>query len=116
VSVGNGAYNCVVKSSGKCLDFPGASSAVLFHLQRYTCNGTGAQTFVATAVDVLTVVASCTVLVFAPRRLVSKGFVQSSVEVATGGPNAIMLLNRWSTGGAGKVFAFGHVRNRPATG
>jgi hypothetical protein len=45
VSVGNGAYKFVVKNSGKCLDVPGASSAVLLHLQQYTCNGTGAQSY-----------------------------------------------------------------------
>jgi hypothetical protein len=53
---------------------------------------------------------------FALGRLVSKGLVQSSVGVATSGSDATMLLNRWSAGEAGKVFAFGHVRNRPATG
>ena len=46
VSVGNGAYKFVVKNSGKCLDVPGASSAVLLHLQQYTCNGTGAQSYI----------------------------------------------------------------------
>jgi hypothetical protein len=45
VSVGNGAYKFVVKNSGKCLDVPGASSAALLHLQQYTCNGTGAQSY-----------------------------------------------------------------------
>ncbi len=45
VAVGNGAYQFVVKSSGKCLDVPGASSAALLQLQQYTCNGTGAQSF-----------------------------------------------------------------------
>jgi hypothetical protein len=45
VSVGNGAYRFVVKNSGKCLDVPGASSAVLLQLQQYTCNGTGAQSY-----------------------------------------------------------------------
>jgi hypothetical protein len=45
VSVGNGAYKFVVKSSSKCLDVPGASSAVLLQMQQYTCNGTGAQSF-----------------------------------------------------------------------
>lgn len=45
VSVGNGAYKFVVKNSGKCLDVPGASSAVQLQMQQYTCNGTGAQSF-----------------------------------------------------------------------
>jgi hypothetical protein len=45
VSVGNGAYKFVVKNSGKCLDVPGASSAVLLQMTQYTCNGTGAQSF-----------------------------------------------------------------------
>jgi Ricin-type beta-trefoil lectin domain-like/Bacterial Ig-like domain (group 2) len=45
VSVGNGAYQFVVKNSGKCLDVPGASSAVLLQMQQYTCNGTGAESF-----------------------------------------------------------------------
>jgi hypothetical protein len=45
VSVGNGAYQFVVKNSGKCLDVPGASSAVLLQLQQYTCNGSGAQSY-----------------------------------------------------------------------
>ncbi len=45
VSVGNGAYAFVVKSSSKCLDVPGASSAALLQLQQYTCNGTGAQSY-----------------------------------------------------------------------
>jgi hypothetical protein len=45
VSIGNGAYKFVVKSSSKCLDVPGASSAALLQLQQYDCNGTGAQSF-----------------------------------------------------------------------
>jgi hypothetical protein len=45
LSVGNGAYQFLVKNSGKCLDVPGASSAVLLQMQQYTCNGTGAQSF-----------------------------------------------------------------------
>jgi hypothetical protein len=45
VSLGNGAYRFVVKSSGKCLDVPGASSAPLLELQQYDCNGTAAQSF-----------------------------------------------------------------------
>ncbi len=45
VSVGNGAYQFVVKNSGKCLDVPGGSSAVLLQMQQYTCNGTGAESF-----------------------------------------------------------------------
>ena len=45
VSVGNGAYKFVVKNSNKCLDVPGASSAVQLQLQQFDCNGTGAQSF-----------------------------------------------------------------------
>jgi hypothetical protein len=45
VSVGNGAYKFVVKSSSKCLDVPGASSATLLQLQQFDCNGTAAQSF-----------------------------------------------------------------------
>jgi hypothetical protein len=45
VSVGNGAYKFVARNSSKCLDVPGASSAVLIPLQQYDCNGTAAQSF-----------------------------------------------------------------------
>jgi hypothetical protein len=45
VSLGNGAYTFVVRSSSKCLDVPDASSAVLIALQQYDCNGTGAQSY-----------------------------------------------------------------------
>jgi Ricin-type beta-trefoil lectin domain-like/Bacterial Ig-like domain (group 2) len=45
VSLGNGAYKFVARNSSKCLDVPGASSAVLTRLQQYDCNGTAAQSF-----------------------------------------------------------------------
>jgi hypothetical protein len=45
VSLGNGAYKFVARNSSKCLDVPGASSAVLARLQQYDCNGTAAQSF-----------------------------------------------------------------------
>jgi hypothetical protein len=45
VSVGNGTYKFVARNSSKCLDVPGASSAVLIPLQQYDCNGTAAQSF-----------------------------------------------------------------------
>ena len=45
VSLGNGAYNFVARNSSKCLDVPGASTAVYTQLQQYDCNGTGAQSF-----------------------------------------------------------------------
>jgi hypothetical protein len=45
VALGNGAYKFVARNSGKCLDVPGASSAVLLQLQQYDCNGTGAQSY-----------------------------------------------------------------------
>ncbi len=45
VPVGNGAYEFVARSSSKCLDVPGASSAVLVALQQYDCNGTAAQSY-----------------------------------------------------------------------
>ncbi len=45
VSLGNGAYKFVARHSSKCLDVPGASSAVLLQLQQYDCNGTGAQSY-----------------------------------------------------------------------
>jgi Ricin-type beta-trefoil lectin domain/Bacterial Ig-like domain (group 2) len=46
VSLGNGAYKFVARNSSKCLDVPGASSAVLIQLQQYDCNGTGAQSYI----------------------------------------------------------------------
>jgi Ricin-type beta-trefoil lectin domain/Bacterial Ig-like domain (group 2) len=45
VSLGNGAYKFIARNSSKCLDVPGASSAVLIGLQQYDCNGTGAQSY-----------------------------------------------------------------------
>jgi hypothetical protein len=45
VALGNGAYKFVGRNSGKCLDVPDASSAVLTQLQQYDCNGTGAQSY-----------------------------------------------------------------------
>ncbi len=45
VSLGNGAYKFIARNSSKCLDVPGASSAVLLGLQQYDCNGTGAQSY-----------------------------------------------------------------------
>jgi Ricin-type beta-trefoil lectin domain-like/Bacterial Ig-like domain (group 2) len=45
VSVGNGAYEFIARNSSKCLDVPGASTAVLLGLQQYDCNGTGAQSY-----------------------------------------------------------------------
>jgi hypothetical protein len=45
VSLGNGAYKFVARNSSKCLDVPGASSAVLIPLQQYDCNGTAAQSY-----------------------------------------------------------------------
>jgi hypothetical protein len=45
VPVGNGAYKFVARNSAKCLDVPGASSAVLIPLQQYDCNGTAAQSY-----------------------------------------------------------------------
>jgi hypothetical protein len=45
VSLGNGAYKFVVRNSSKCLDVPGASSAVHIRLQQYDCNGTAAESF-----------------------------------------------------------------------
>ena len=45
MSLGNGAYKFVTRNSSKCMDVPGASSAVLTPLQQYDCNGTGAQSF-----------------------------------------------------------------------
>jgi glucosylceramidase len=45
VSVGNGVYKFVARHSSKCLDVPGASSAVLIPLQQYDCNGTSAQSY-----------------------------------------------------------------------
>jgi hypothetical protein len=45
VSLGNGAYKFVARSSSKCLDVPNASTAVGVALQQYSCNGTGAQSY-----------------------------------------------------------------------
>jgi hypothetical protein len=45
VSLGNGAYKFIARNSSKCLDVPGASTAVLTGLQQYDCNGTGAQSY-----------------------------------------------------------------------
>jgi hypothetical protein len=45
IPVGNGAYKFVARHSSKCMDVPGASSAVLMPLQQYDCNGTAAQLF-----------------------------------------------------------------------
>jgi Ricin-type beta-trefoil lectin domain-like/Bacterial Ig-like domain (group 2) len=45
VSLGNGAYKFIARNSSKCLDVPGASSAVLTALQQFDCNGTGAQSY-----------------------------------------------------------------------
>jgi hypothetical protein len=45
VSLGNGAYKFVARHSSKCLDVPGASSAVLTQLQQYDCNGFAAQSY-----------------------------------------------------------------------
>jgi hypothetical protein len=45
VSVGNGPYKFVARNSSKCLDVPGASSAILTKLQQYDCNGTAAQSY-----------------------------------------------------------------------
>jgi mannan endo-1,4-beta-mannosidase len=45
VSLGNGTFKFVVKSSAKCLDVPGASTSNYVPLQAYTCNGTGAQSY-----------------------------------------------------------------------
>jgi hypothetical protein len=45
VSEGNGYYRFVARSTGKCLDVPGASTADGVQLQQYTCNGTAAQSF-----------------------------------------------------------------------
>ncbi|MGW5581730.1 ThuA domain-containing protein [Micromonospora chokoriensis] len=44
-SEGNGYYRLVNRSSGKCLDVPGASTADSVQLIQYTCNGTAAQSF-----------------------------------------------------------------------
>jgi len=45
ISVGGGAYKFVGRSSGKCLDVPGASKSNGVQLQIYDCNGTAAQSF-----------------------------------------------------------------------
>jgi hypothetical protein len=46
VSLGNGQYKFVVRNSSKCLDVPGASSAVNLQLNQWDCNGTAAQSFI----------------------------------------------------------------------
>jgi hypothetical protein len=45
VPLANGAYKFVARNSGKCLDVPQGSSAVLTVLQQYDCNGGGSQSF-----------------------------------------------------------------------
>jgi hypothetical protein len=45
IPLGNGVYKFVARNSSKCLDVPGASSAVLIPLQQYDCNGTVAQSY-----------------------------------------------------------------------
>jgi hypothetical protein len=45
IPVGNGVYKFVARNSSKCLDVPGASSAVLIPLQQYDCNGGAAQSY-----------------------------------------------------------------------
>ncbi len=45
ISLSNGAWKFVARNSSKCLDVPGASSAVLVTLQQYFCNGTAAQSY-----------------------------------------------------------------------
>jgi Ricin-type beta-trefoil lectin domain-like/Bacterial Ig-like domain (group 2) len=45
VSLGNGAYKFIARNSSKCLDVPGATSAVGAHIQQWDCNGTGAQAY-----------------------------------------------------------------------
>ncbi|MGC4854891.1 RICIN domain-containing protein [Micromonospora sp. DT4] len=44
-SAGGGYYRLVNRSSGKCLDVPGASTADSVQLIQYACNGTAAQSF-----------------------------------------------------------------------
>lgn len=48
VALGNGTYRFIARNSGLCLDVPSASTANGVQLQQYTCNGTGAQSFVLT--------------------------------------------------------------------
>ncbi|MGV9361488.1 RICIN domain-containing protein [Amycolatopsis sp. NPDC003731] len=50
VDEGNSRYHFVSRNSGKCLDVPGASTGDV-QLQQYTCNGTGAQSFMLTPVN-----------------------------------------------------------------
>ncbi|MGW3995874.1 RICIN domain-containing protein [Amycolatopsis sp. NPDC004772] len=50
VDEGGGRYHFVSRNSGKCLDVPGASTGDV-QLQQYTCNGTGAQSFMLTPVN-----------------------------------------------------------------
>jgi glucosylceramidase len=45
VALGDGAFKFVTRNSSKCLDVPGATTAVLARLQQYDCNGTGAQSY-----------------------------------------------------------------------
>jgi hypothetical protein len=45
VPMENGAYEFVARNSGKCLDVPEGSPAVLTVLQQYDCNGGGSQSF-----------------------------------------------------------------------
>jgi glucosylceramidase len=45
IALESGAYKFVGRNSGKCLDVPDASSAVLTQLQQYDCNGSGAQSY-----------------------------------------------------------------------
>ncbi len=45
VSLGNGQWKFVARSSGSCLDVPSASKANNVVLDQYTCNGTNAQAF-----------------------------------------------------------------------
>ncbi|MGW7382719.1 RICIN domain-containing protein [Streptomyces sp. NPDC054794] len=45
VDDGGGAFHFVNRSSGKCLDDPGASTADSVRFVQYTCNGTAAQRF-----------------------------------------------------------------------
>lgn len=51
VSEGNGVYHFVIRSSGKCLDVPNASTAINVQLQQFTCNTTPAQSFRVTKVN-----------------------------------------------------------------
>ncbi len=46
VALGNGTYQFVARNSGLCLDVPAASASGGVQLQQYTCNNTGAQSFI----------------------------------------------------------------------